>query len=108
MAINSFFLIALISVTVLLVAFIIILLITGKHNKGKIVLDMMKKKKSLDEVLQFGLKKEWKDREIRLYYLLYTMQDFQKSGYNLDEVESMAIDGGWPKDLVQIVIEKLK
>ena len=108
MAISNLFLISLIVVTVLLVIFIVILLVTGRGNIGKQVAKMMKEHKSLAEISEYGKKKKFNDREIKLYYLLYTMQDFIKDGYNLDEVESMATDNGWPKDLVQVVISKLR
>ena len=105
---SNLFLISLIAITVLLVAFILFLLFTGRGNVGKQVLKMMKEQKALDEILEYGKKKNWKDREIKLYYLLYTTQDYMKSGYNSDEIESMAEDSGWPKDLIQIVSGKLR
>ena len=105
---SSIFLISLIVVSILLVVVIVALLVSGRGNLGKQVLKMMKEKKSLEEVLIYGQKKKWKEREIKLYYLLYTMQDFLKNGYNIDEIESMALDSGWPRDMVQIVNTKLK
>ncbi len=108
MATGSFFLISLIVVSILLVVVIVVLLVTGRGNIGKNVLKMMKEKKTFEEILAYGSKKKWKEREVTLYYLLYTVQDFVKSGYNLDEVESMALDSGWPRDLVQLVITKLR
>ena len=108
MVASSFFLISLISVSILLVIVIIVLLVTGRGNIGKNVLNMMKEKKSLEEILAYGAKKRWKEREVTLYYLLYTVQDFLKSGYNIDEIESMASDSGWPRDIIQLVINKLR
>ena len=104
----SVFLISLIVISALLVGIIVFLLVTSRGNVGKRILNMMKEKKSFEEILIYGQKKKWKEREIKLYYLLYTTQDFQKNGYNLDEIENMALDSGWPRDLVQIVISKVK
>lgn len=108
MAISNLFLMSLIGVTVLLVGFIVILLVTARGNVGKQIGKMMKEHKPLSEIVDFGKKKKWKEREVKMYYLLYTMQDYVKDGYNLDEVESMATDSGWPKDMVQIVFDKLR
>jgi len=105
---SSFFLVSLIGVTILLVAFIIVLLATGRGNVGKNVANMIKENKPLEEILEVGKKKKWNERELKMYFLLYAMQDFVKGGYNLDEVESMALDSGWPKDMIDIVVVKLK
>ncbi len=108
MALGNYFLISLIAISALLVVFIIILLITGRGSAGKQVAAMLKQNKSFEEILEYGKKKKLQEREIKLYFLIYTMQDFLKIGYNLDEIESMALDSGWPNDIVQIVINKLR
>ncbi len=105
---SSFFLISLIGVTILLVVFIIVLLVSGRSNIGKKVAMMIKENKSLEEIMSFGKSKKWDEREVKMYCLLYTMQDFVKEGYNTDEVESMALDSGWPKDMIDIVVKKLQ
>lgn len=108
MVLDNIFLISLAVITVLLVVFIVILLVTGKKNAGKQVAHMVKSGKSLNLILEVGKKKRWNEREVKLYYLLYTVQDYVSDGYNLDEIESMALDNGWPRDLVNIVVNKLR
>ena len=83
-------------------------MVTGKKNIGKTIDRMIKEKKTVEEVFDYAKKKKWNDREVRLYYFLYTAQSYTKSGYSIDEIESMSLDSGWPNELVQIVVNKLR
>jgi len=87
----------------------IILLITPKSSKiEKTVRAMYEQNKSIEEVLAYGKTKKWNEREIKLYYLLFTMLAFKEKNYSLDEIKSMAQDAQWPQDMIEIVIRKLK
>ena len=108
MAEFSWFLIALASSSVLLVVVIILLLFVPRKSIAKAVEAMMRSGKSLDEILAQGATKKRNEREVKLYFLLFTVEDFLDQGYNLHEIENMAADSGWPKDLMDIVISKLK
>ncbi|MEK6934957.1 MAG: hypothetical protein AABW46_03695 [Nanoarchaeota archaeon] len=77
----------------------------GSVNKK--VLDMKKQGKGLQEILNIAQKKKWNEREVKLYYLLYFFQDFQKRGSDLLSIKDSAINAGWPSDLVNIVYRKL-
>lgn len=104
----SLFLIALIVSSVLLVIVIILLLTMPRYKAGKIIEEMMKNDKSIEQILEYGKIKRWDEKEIKMYFLLYTLEDFLDQGYNLHEIESMASDAGWPKEMIDIVISKIK
>jgi|SRR3989344_196489 len=96
------------SIAVVLILAIILLLMPRSSSIEKIVRDMFDQKKSLKEILEYGKKYRWNEREVKLYYLAFVMQDFKQRGYNLDEVRSMSEDSGWPSDIIDIVLKKLK
>jgi len=97
----------LIGISVLLVAAIAFLLIPRK-NIGKGVFEMMKDKKSIEEILDFARRKRWNEKEVKMYFLAYTMRNYLKNGYNLEEIKSMAIDSDWPAKMVYIASKKLR
>ena len=102
----SLFLIILALISVLLVI-LIILLAVPKRRVWKIVLNMMKEGKTIEEILSYTKSKHLNEKEVKMYYLLYIAQDYMENGYNQDEIENMAIDNGWPKEMVDIVLNKL-
>ena len=95
-------------VAVVLIIAIIALLMPRSSPIEKIAREMFNQKKSLKEILEYGKKYNWNEREAKLYYLAFVMQEFKQRGYILDEVRSMSEDAGWPPDMVDIVSKKLK
>ena len=87
----------------------IILLMTPKSDKvEKTIREMYEQNKPIEEILGYGKKKKWNEREIKLYYLLFTIQDFNEWGYSLEEIKSMAQDAQWPQDMTDIALRKLR
>ena len=107
MAQLSLFLLSLIFVSVLLII-VITLLLWPKSHIGKKVEKLMDDGNSLDEILKIGATKKWNGREVKLYFMLYTVEHFLDDGYNIIEIEKMALNAGWPRDMVDIVLNKLK
>ena len=95
-------------VAVILIILILVMVIPKKGKIENVVREMFKRKKSLREVLTYGKMKKWSEREVKLYYLLFSMQRFLNQGYSIDEIKSMAEDNKWPKDLIDIVANKLR
>ncbi|MFH1592001.1 MAG: hypothetical protein ABIB47_01395 [Candidatus Woesearchaeota archaeon] len=88
---------------------IIVWMVRPKGNKiEKTIKGLFDKRKGIREVLNYGRVMKWKDKEIKLYYLLFSMQSFMRKGYGLEEVKNMAGDAGWEKDLIDIVGKKLR
>ena len=100
------FLISLIIASILLAIIIVILLIPRK-DAGKSVEEMMSQKKPLGQILAQGKAKKLNEKEVLMYFLLYTVQDYLKQGYNKEEVESMAVDNDWPDEMIKVVFKKL-
>ena len=95
-------------IAIIILLIIIFLLLRPGDKVMKTVKKMMGENKDINQILAYGKKKKWKEREVKMYYLLYTAQDYQNEGYNLDEIESMALDSDWPNEMVKIVLNKLR
>ncbi|MEK6922318.1 MAG: hypothetical protein AABX08_00790 [Nanoarchaeota archaeon] len=95
-------------VAVILIIVIILLLIPKGGKAEKIVKQMFADGKSVNGVLQYAKLKKLNLREVKLYYLLFSVRDFVNKGYKIDEIKSMAQDAGWAKDLIDIVSSRLR
>ena len=65
-------------IAIVLIVLIIIMIIPHSSIVEKTVRDLYSQKKSLKDCLMVGKKRKWNEREIKLYYLAFTMMDFQK------------------------------
>ena len=95
-------------IAVILIIVIVLLLAPGGSRVEKKVKTMFDDGKSIREVLQYAKMKKLNPREVKLYYLLFSMREFMKKGYKMDEIKSMASDSGWASELVDIVSNKLR
>ena len=100
------FLISLIIASILLMIIIVILLIPRK-DIGKTVDEMVRQKKPLDQILAQTKMKKLDEKEVLMYFLFYTVQDYLRQGYNKEEIESMALDNDWPQEMIKVVFSKL-
>ena len=104
----SLLLYGLIIIALLLVIWILLMAKNRSSKIGRKIKEMMNAKKSIKEILGYARAKRWNEKEAKLYFLLYNFQNFRSKGYKLEEIKSMAEDSGWPKDLVEIIANKLR
>ncbi len=90
-----------------LTVIILIMVIPTRRAVEKTVRMFFDQRKGLKDIVEYGRKRKWNEREVKLYYLAFTMRDFKQRGYGLEEIRNMAEDSHWPRDMIDIVLGKL-
>ncbi len=101
----------LIIANLIVILIFIIGVIIYKHyiiRPDKLIKELKDRGKSIEDILEIAKSKRLNEREVKLYYLLYFFQDFQNSGFGLVKIRESALNAGWPRELVDIVYNKLR